>query len=453
MSQKKSQLIVADDDEVIRRIIGIHGHKQGYEVLEAEDGEEAMKLLDDETEVVLLDLNMPKLDGFGCLERMAKDYPSIPAVVLSAADEAADAVRAMKLGAVDYLTKPFDPDELMAVLANARRLRRAERENEGLRETIGGLGPQVPMVAESQVMEEVVRQAEKIAPLDSTVLLTGESGVGKGVLARLIHSNSLRHEKPFITVSCPALPRELLESELFGHEKGAFTGALKRRIGKIEAAKGGTLFLDEIGDLPMDLQPKLLNVLQDREFQRVGGEEILQADVRIIAATNIDFEQKIADGEFREDLYYRLSVIPIEIPPLRERIDGISHLTEALLGKIAGRQNRKKLTISAEALQILREYDWPGNVRQLENILERSAAFCDDGRIEAKDLPREVRRQSQEDSDLNISGLGGISLAQLEKEALTQTLRLCNGNKAETARRLGITEKSVYNKLKRHGLM
>lgn len=453
MSRSKSQLVVADDDEVIRRLITIHGTKQGYEVIEAEDGEEAIKLIDEETEVVLLDLNMPKIDGFGCLETMAQDFPSIPAVVLSAADEAADAVRAMKLGAVDYITKPFDPDELMAVLANARRMRRAERENEGLKETIGGLGPKVPMVAESKVMEEVIQQAEKIAPLDSTVLLTGESGVGKGVLARLIHANSSRSEKPFITISCPAMPRELLESELFGHEKGAFTGALKRRIGKIEAARGGTLFLDEIGDLPPDLQPKLLNVLQDREFQRLGGEEILQADVRIIAATNIDFEQKIADGEFREDLYYRLSVIPIEIPPLRERIDGVGQLAEALLKKIATRQNRSKLSISSEALEVMRKYDWPGNVRQMENILERSAAFCDDGCIEVKDLPREVRRQNDTDGELSISGLGGIPLSQLEKEALAQTLRLCNGNKAESARRLGITEKSVYNKLKRHGLM
>lgn len=453
MSQSKSQLLVADDDEVIRRIIEIHGTKQGYDVHTVENGEEAMNHLSEETEVVLLDLNMPKLDGFGCLQRMAADFPSIPAVVLSAADEAADAVRAMKLGAVDYLTKPFDPEELMAVLANARRMRRAERENEGLKETIGGLGPKVSMVAESKVMEEVVQQAEKVAPLDSTVLLTGESGVGKGVLARMIHSHSARHEKPFITVSCPALPRELLESELFGHEKGAFTGALKRRIGKIEAAEGGTLFLDEIGDLPPDLQPKLLNVLQDREFQRVGGEKILQADVRIIAATNIDFEQKIANGEFREDLYYRLSVIPIEIPPLRERIDGLSQLAKVLLEKIAKRQSRKKISIAPAALQLLREYDWPGNVRQMENVLERAAAFSDDNRIESKNLPREVNNQTNDDSEINVSGLGGITLAQLEREALIQTLRLCDGNKAESARRLGVTEKSVYNKLKRHGLM
>lgn len=453
MSSQKSRLVVADDDEVIRRIISIHGQRQGFEVLEAADGREAMTLIDDDTEVVLLDLKMPHLNGFDCLERMAKDFPSIPAVVLSAADEAQDAVRAMKLGAVDYLTKPFDPDELMTVLANARRMRRAERENEQLRETIGGVGPTVGLVAESQTMEEILQQAEKVAPLDSTVLLTGESGVGKGVLARHIHACSHRQGKPFVTVSCPAMPRDLLESELFGHEKGAFTGALKRRIGKIEAAEGGTLFLDEIGDLPTELQPKLLNVLQDREYQRVGGEELLKADVRIIAATNIDFERKIAEGEFREDLYYRLSVIPIEIPPLRERIDGLAALCTSLLQKVAQRQNRSQVQISPQALSALRAYDWPGNVRQLENVLERSAAFCDDDTIAEKDLPREVRPQNSNEEELSLPQIGGIPLSQLEKEALIQTLRICHGNKAESARRLGITEKSVYNKMKRHGLM
>lgn len=453
MSSQKSHLVVADDDEVIRRIISIHGQRQGFEVREAADGREAMTLIDEDTEVVLLDLKMPHLNGFDCLERMAKDFPSIPAVVLSAADEAQDAVRAMKLGAVDYLTKPFDPDELMTVLANARRMRRAERENEQLRETIGGVGPSVGLVAESQTMEEILHQAEKVAPLDSTVLLTGESGVGKGVLARHIHACSHRQGKPFVTVSCPAMPRDLLESELFGHEKGAFTGAVKRRIGKIEAAGGGTLFLDEIGDLPSELQPKLLNVLQDREYQRVGGEELLKADVRIIAATNIDFERKIAEGEFREDLYYRLSVIPIEIPPLRERIDGLAALCASLLQKVSRRQNRGQVKVSSQALNALRAYDWPGNIRQLENVLERSAAFCDDDTIAERDLPREVRSQNSNEEELSLPQIGGIPLSRLEKEALIQTLRICNGNKAESARRLGITEKSVYNKMKRHGLM
>ncbi|YCM42710.1 sigma-54 dependent transcriptional regulator [Verrucomicrobiaceae bacterium 227] len=452
MKKGKSQLVVADDDATIRRLLTIHGQRAGFEVIAVEDGEEAMAVIDDETEVVLLDLNMPKLDGFGCLEWLAKKFPSLPAVVLSAADEVDLAVRAMKLGAMDYLTKPFDADELMAVLRNARRMSRAERENEGLREAIGGVsGPAVEVVASSEAMKLVISQAHKIASLDSTVLLTGESGVGKGMLARMIHSASHRADKPFVTVSCPAVPRELLESELFGHEKGAFTGAIKRRIGKIEAAAGGTLFLDEIGDLPIDLQPKLLNVLQDREFQRVGGEEFLKADVRIVAATNIDFEEKIKEGGFREDLYYRLSVIPLEIPPLRERLEGLADLSKHLLKKISGRQGRAKTLINEEALAVLECYDWPGNVRQLENVLERAAAFCDEGKIEEKDLPKEVRGTSLDAPE--ILGIGGISLAELEKQALIQTLQLTGGNKAETARRLGVTEKSVYNKLKRHGLM
>lgn len=271
------------------------------------------------------------------------------------------------------------------------------------------------------------------------------------MLARMIHGASGRADKPFVTVSCPAMPRELLESELFGHEKGAFTGAVKRRIGKIEAAKGGTLFLDEIGDLPIDLQPKLLNVLQDREFQRVGGEELLDADVRIVAATNIDFEAKIQEGEFREDLYYRLSVIPIEIPPLRERLDGLGALCDHLLKKISGRQGGREVSVAKEAMKVLQSYDWPGNVRQLENVLERSAAFSDEGVIEEKDLPKEVVGGAGDGPE--VAGIGGIALSELEKQALVQTLKLCGGNKAESARRLGITEKSVYNKLKRHGLM
>ena len=320
-----------------------------------------------------------------------------------------------------------------------------------MREAIGGTGPQLEVVADSEAMQAVVAQAGKVAALDSTILLTGESGVGKGMLARYIHASSDRREQPFVTVSCPALPRELLESELFGHEKGAFTGAVRRRRGKIEAAKGGTLFLDEIGDLPIDLQPKLLNVLQDRQFQRLGGEETLQADVRIIAATNLDLDQRMREGQFREDLFYRLSVIPIEVPPLRERLEELRGLSASMLGRMAQQGGRRKIKLSKEAIAAMQAYDWPGNVRQLENVLERSAAFCDGGVIEARDLPGAVR--GSKPSGRVPAGIGGIALSDLERESLIQTLKICNGNKAETARRLEITEKSVYNKLKRHGLM
>ena len=429
----------------------MHAERGGFTVRSGENGAEALELVTENTDVVLLDLQMPVLDGFGALELLGREHPGVPAVVLTSVDEAAEAVKAMKLGALDYLTKPFDPDELLAVLRNAKRLRRAELENEQLREALGGRGPVVQIVAESEAMKEVVRQAEKVASLDSTILLTGESGVGKGMLSRHVHANSERGEEPFVTVSCPALPRELLESELFGHEKGAFTGAVRRRRGKIEMAKGGTLFLDEIGDLPIDLQPKLLNVLQERQFQRLGGEETLEADVRIIAATNLDLEQRMKEGQFREDLFYRLSVIPIEVPPLRERLEELRHLSESMLRRIAPQGRNRSTKLSKEALSAMQSYDWPGNVRQLENVLERAAAFCADGIILADDLPSSVR--GSEPSGRVPDGIGGIALSDLEREALVQTLKLCNGNKAETARRLEVTEKSIYNKLKRHGLM
>jgi len=451
VSGETSNLVLADDDQTVRNLLTMHAERGGFTVSSGENGAEALELVTEDTDVVLLDLQMPVLDGFGALDRLGREHPGVPAVVLTSVDEAAEAVKAMKLGALDYLTKPFDPDELLAVLRNAKRLRRAELENEQLREALGGRGPTVQIVAESEAMKEVVRQAEKVASLDSTILLTGESGVGKGMLSRHVHAKSERGEEPFVTVSCPALPRELLESELFGHEKGAFTGAVRRRRGKIEMAKGGTLFLDEIGDLPIDLQPKLLNVLQERQFQRLGGEETLEADVRIIAATNLDLEQRMKDGQFREDLFYRLSVIPIEVPPLRERLEELRHLSESMLGRIAPQGGRRSTKLSKEALSAMHSYDWPGNVRQLENVLERAAAFCEDGVISVEDLPASVR--GSEPSGRVPDGIGGIALSDLEREALVQTLKLCNGNKAETARRLEVTEKSIYNKLKRHGLM
>lgn len=451
MSEQAPHLVLADDDDTIRNLLKLHAERGGFTVSTAENGAEALKLVTDDTDVVLLDLQMPVLDGFAALEQLSQDFPGLPAVVLTSRGEVSDAVRAMKLGALDYLTKPFDPDELLAVLRNARRLRTAERENEQLREAIGGTGPEIEVVAESEAMQEVVAQAIKVAALDSTILLTGESGVGKGMLSRLIHAKSARADQPFVTVSCPALPRELLESELFGHEKGAFTGAVRRRRGKVEAASGGTLFLDEIGDLPIDLQPKLLSVLQDRQFQRLGGEETLDANVRVIAATNLDLDQRMKEGQFREDLYYRLSVIPIEVPPLRERLEELRGLSISMLARIAKQGGRKGVKLSKQATAAMHAYDWPGNVRQLENVLERSAAFCDGGVIELKDLPAVVR--GSKPSGRVPAGIGGISLSDLERESLIQTLKLCNGNKAETARRLEITEKSVYNKLKRHGLM
>lgn len=450
MPQPPNQVIIADDNEAVRNLVILHLKKNGFSVRGVSNGQEALEALDEESEVLILDLNMPVMDGFACLEQLPEKCPQVATVILSSETELEDAVRAMKLGAIDYLTKPFSFDELLTVVSRASRLARAERKNATLQETHASAGPSPSFIASGTAMELLAEQARKVAQIDSTVLLTGESGVGKGMLARFIHSHSPRAAKPFVTISCPALPRDLLESELFGHEKGAFTGALKRRIGKLEAAQGGTVFLDEIGDLPLDLQPKILNVLQEREFQRLGGEATIEADIRLIAATNIDFPEKLTSGEFREDLYYRLSVLPIEIPPLRERLESLAEMASSFLDRIAKKRGHPPYRMTAELLTAFRTYHWPGNVRQLENILERISVFCEDHTLTINDLPPEIHPQPT--SRVSIPGLAGIPLATLEREAIVQTLAACKGNKAESARQLGITDKSVYNKIKRYNL-
>jgi DNA-binding NtrC family response regulator len=447
-------LILVEDDEVTRRLLMVKSRDFGFRALAVESAEEALEDINDDIQVILLDLGLPGMSGFDLLERLAKDHPGLPSVVLTSVDRAEDAVRALKLGAFDYLTKPFDPEELFRSLRKATKLREVQRENEELRASLGDAAPLQDIVAVAPVMTDLLEKARKIAAIDSSVLLTGESGVGKGALTRFIHGHGPRARKPLVTVSCPALPRELLESELFGHEKGAFTGAVKRRTGKIEAARGGTLFLDEIGDLPLDLQPKLLNVLQDRVFQRVGGEEWIKADFRLIAATNIDFEERIQAGEFREDLYYRLNVIPLEVPPLRNRLEDVPALVERILGAIAARRGSGAIRLDSAAMKDLTAYRWPGNVRELENVLERSSAFCDDRTIRLKDLPPGIHRDERPGpAGAMPTGLSGLTLEQVEAETIRQTLAACKGNKAEAARRLGIAEKSVYNKMRRHGIV
>ncbi|MCB1076429.1 MAG: sigma-54-dependent Fis family transcriptional regulator [Verrucomicrobiae bacterium] len=451
---QRLKVLIADDDETVRNLLEYHSQKRGFDPVLATCGEEFMELADDSFDVALLDLNMPRGSGFDCLKSLAAKLPDLPAVVLSSADEIQDAVSAMKAGALDYLTKPFDLDEVFHVLRQAIEVSRLRRENRELKESIGVSRPVNGLIGEGNTTRQLVSQIEKISAIDSTVLLKGESGVGKGLIARTIHYASARSAAPFVTVSCPALPRELLESELFGHEKGAFTGAHQRRVGKIEMAAGGTLFLDEIGDLPLDLQPKLLNVLQDREFQRVGGSQTIRTDIRVIAATNVDLEDQVKNREFREDLYYRLNVIPLEVPPLRQRIDDLKVLAAHFLDRVSrSRGLSKPVRLSDGALLAMQRYDWPGNIRQLENVLERASAFCDGQCIAESDLPAELRDngESTEGDGSDKLNLANIPLRDLERAAVLQTLRAADGNKAEAARRLGVTEKSVYNKLKRFG--
>lgn len=441
-------VLAADDDPVIRGIVSRFGEKSGFSVETVGDGEQLLASVNEETDLILLDLNMPERDGFQCLEVLKKKHPDIPAIVLSGMDGASEAVRAMKLGAVDYLTKPFAPDELTAVLKNALRLRNTLKENEGLRDTLSSSAT-VSLIAESEQMKKVMRMVGKVSKLPTTVLLTGESGVGKGMIARQIHElGDPEGKKPFVTVSCPAIPRELLESELFGHEKGAFTGALKKRMGRFELANGGTLFLDEIGELSLELQSKLLNVLQEREFMRVGGNETIKLEARLITATNINFQEKIKEGSFREDLYYRLNVVPILIPPLRERRDELEVLCDFLLSKIAKNQGKKTLVLSREALLMVKKCPWPGNVRQLENELERAAVFSENGVIQVADLSAGLYSQELKGG----VSIAGMTLQEIEKKAILETLILTDGNKKDAAKVLGIAEKSIYNKMVKLGI-
>ena len=457
MSRQCKRILVADDEETIRRLLDYNLRKFGFEPLLAANGREAIGLAQGELACALVDLKMPEVDGMGVLSHFRQHLPDVPVVIMSAVGQVKDAVGAMKAGALEYVTKPFDLDEVIALMVSASRMGGALQENRQLRESVARPAPDTGFAGDSPIAKQLLETVARVAPLDSTVLLTGESGVGKGLLARMIHRASKRADGPFITTSCPALPRELLESEMFGHEKGAFTGALQRRTGRIELAEGGTLFLDEIGDLPLLLQPKLLNVLQDRLFTRLGGSQTIEADIRLIAATNVDLPEKVAAKEFREDLYYRLNVIPIHIPPLRERLTDLPGMCHQVLGRIAVARANDPLELSPGALEILQRYSWPGNVRELENVLERASAFCDGPVLEERHLPPELNRPAMRpDKPAGVAtgapSIGGMTLDELEKLAIQQTLDLCKGNKAAAARHLGITEKSIYNKMARLGL-
>jgi DNA-binding NtrC family response regulator len=457
--RRKPQVLVADDEETLRTLLRYNISKLGYEVIVAEDGRQAIDLMTEDIAACLLDLKMPVLDGLAALESIKRTYPEVPVVMISAHGQVKDAVEAIRRGALDYVTKPFDLDELLAIVRQAVTVGRGLKEGARLHQAVSTSRPEGEFGGTSDAASRLRGQVEKIASLGSTVLITGESGTGKSLLARVIHYSGARAKGPFISVSCPSLPRELLESEMFGHERGAFTGALQRRIGRAEMAEGGTLFLDEVGDLPLSLQPKLLTFLQDRVFQRVGGSENIEADVRVIAATNADLAEKVRNREFREDLFFRLNVIPLRLPPLRSRREDIVPLAEAFLDSVARERKTRPCRIGAEARGVLERYHWPGNVREMENVLERASAFASDGVIQRNDLPEDLLAA---DGASEASGpasdsagglqLGGIPLAALEETALRQTLELCRGNKTEAARRLGVSGKTIYNMMARYGV-
>ena len=450
----KRSILVVDDDKNICKMIEINLRKEKtYEVRTATNGESCLKSVrENAPDLVLLDIQMPGIDGIETLKRIKEEDPLIPVVMMSAHGTIEKAVQCMKLGAYDFITKPFASDRLLVTVNNALMNSSLKKEVDELKRELKDKYQFKNIIGQSGPMQEVFRAMEKVVDSNVTVLITGESGTGKELIARAIHyHNKKRSDYPFVAVNCSALPETLLESELFGHEKGSFTGATGRRVGKFEQADGGTIFLDEIGLMTPATQAKVLRVLQEREFERVGGNELVRVDTRVISATNKDLEEAVKKGEFREDLFYRISVFPIHLPPLRERKEDIPLLAAHFLNKYAQAEGKELETISPEALELLMAYHWPGNVRELENAIERAVVLANPPEITAKDLPASVRSLGEKkiyESDNKLSSW----IEKLEEEALRQALLECEGNISQTAKKLGIGRATIYRKAKKYGL-
>ena len=447
MNEKK-RILAVDDEPNMRRLLQIMLNQAGYQPLLAADGREAMELLGREgADLVVSDLHMPGMDGLGLLTAMREAGMSIPAIIVTAQAEVETAVAAMKLGAADYIVRPFDLETLEIAIVRALSVTRLKIENRFLRdEAERGVNN---MVGNTPAMHNVYDAIRQVAPEKATVLIVGETGTGKELAAHAIHRLSPRSESLFVAVNCAAIPAEMMESELFGHERGAFTGAVKERIGKFELADGGTLFLDEITEMPLALQAKLLRALQEGVIERLGGHRPINVDIRIVAATNRDPQQAVRDGLLREDLYYRLNVFRLDLPPLRTRIDDIPLLVQHFT-------LRRNMEITPAALARLAAYHWPGNVRELENVLERAAIVCGGNTIDAAHLPADIAPSTV--SPTPAASLApetlSIPLASeaLEKQLIAEALRQTGGNKSKAARLLDISERSLWYKLTRYDL-
>jgi len=451
---QKLNILVAEDGQSQREMLRGFLKDEGYEVSEAENGEEAIKELSDGYfDLLLLDYKMPGMDGMKVLEEVKRINPEIDVIMMTAYGTIDTAVRAMKAGAADYITKPIELEELAILLGRISERQTLKRENESLREELRGKGVTTDQIIyKSFAMDEVVNLSGRIANSSATVLIQGESGTGKELLAGLIHTLSPRSERPMIVVSCAALSENLLESELFGHEKGAFTGALRRRIGRFEEADGGTLFLDEIGELAPSIQVKLLRFLQGREFQRVGGNQTIRSDVRIISATNRNLEERVKEGTFREDLFYRLNVVTITVPPLRERKGDVSPLIDHFLKSFATENGKEIQGISPEAMDFLLKYDYPGNVRELENIIERAVVITRGSVISSRDLPFSGENLHADERGILDRGTLRESLEALERQLIQKAMEETSNHQTKAADLLGISERMLRYKLKKYGL-
>jgi DNA-binding NtrC family response regulator len=465
MSDSAKHILLVEDEAPLREAVAEQLTDRGYQVEQADSGEVAVaRLADFAFDIIITDLRLPGLDGSTVLEAAVKRYPDIIAIVVTGFGTVKDAVEAIKRGACDFVSKPFQIDELLHVLESALEQRRLKMENAYLRAQLEERYSFAGIIGKSSAMERLFQLLETVAPTTSTILITGETGTGKEVVARAIHHASPRRPQRFVALNCSAIPETLLEAELFGHVRGAFTGAVGSRPGRVEQAHKGTLFLDEVGTMTAALQMKLLRVLQEREFERIGDTHTMKVDVRVIAATNSDLRQMVADGQFREDLFYRLNVIPVILPPLRDRKEDIPLLVQHVLDKIEANRAASEggvmdrlspLTVSQEAMRRLMAYHWPGNVRQLENIIERALAFCAGrSQIDVGELPAEIQ-QSQEvalSSPVTLPEEGldlDAFIAEVERELIQLSLERTGGNKGQAARLLNLKRTTLVEKLKR----
>ncbi|HXU80819.1 MAG TPA: sigma-54 dependent transcriptional regulator [Polyangia bacterium] len=481
------RVLIADDEINIRRVLEAILRRDGYDVVTAANGLEALAGMTRGVHTVITDLKMPGLDGMGLLRKLSSEYPDVPVVMITAHGSVENAVEAVKLGAFDYIEKPFDQEQIRQVVDKALRTHSLARRDARIEEPVAR--GRFRLVGESPAIRQVYAVIEKVADTPSTVLITGESGTGKELIARALHEYSSRREGPFIKINCAAIPKTLMESELFGYEKGAFTGAVGAKPGRFELAHGGTLFLDEIGEIPVEMQVKLLRVLQESEFERVGGIKTIKVDVRLVAATNRDLHSEVASGAFREDLYYRLNVVPIHLPPLRERREDIPLLVNHFIAKFNERLKKQISGIEPDAVERLVSYHWPGNIRELENVIERTMLFCAGPTIRAVDLPAEFTLVTAAPGPLpagtavppdepppsRISGsfslpaltgslpIGAEAVSSLkeavrvetervERELIQRALDETGNNVTQAARKLKISRKSLQTKMKELGL-
>jgi len=454
-TDKKNTILVVDDDTAHRTMLKTLLSGWGYLIEEADDGSTAIAKVEERAyDLILMDIRMIKVSGIEALKEIKIINPAIPIIIMTAYSSVETAVDALKNGAYDYLIKPLDFDELRISLIRAMDHTGLREENRLLKESMVSHFDRRNIIGRSPVMVKLLETVAQVSSSEATVLITGDSGTGKEMIAGAIHYNSPRKDAPFIKINCAAITETLLESELFGHEKGSFTGAQRRKEGKFRLAHGGSIFLDEIGEMPMSMQVKLLRVLQEREITRVGGEEVLKVDVRIIAASNRNLLKDIEDNRFREDLYYRLNVVELRMPPLRERKEDIPLLAQHYLELFSEKNHKQAKGFTPKAMDTLLKYEWPGNIRELMNVIERCVVLSTADYIDQNDLPFGTEEDDEDQPLFSPSMItGDVPLEEVEKATILNTLETTSGNKSEAARRLGITRKTLHKKLKKYGVM